>query len=499
MKQVELYGRVRYAVIIQGMSRREAARLFGIDRRTVDKMLAFPTPPGYRRKKAPARPKLDPFVGIIDQILEDDTKRLKKQRHTSKRIFERLRDEYGFAGGITILKDYIFSARQRQREMYVPLSHSPGHAQADFGEADVVIGGIQYRAHYFVMTLPHSDACFVSAYPAATTEAWMDGHNRAFSFFGGIPKSILYDNDKVLVARILPDGTRQRTKAFSGLQSHYLFEDRYGRPAKGNDKGNVEGIVGFARRNFMVPLPRFDSWDAFNAHLEGQCRNRQRDVLRGHRENIGARLVHDQEVLADLPATPFDACDKQATRVSSLSLVRYRNNDYSVPVAFGHQQVWIRGYVHEVIIGCASEEIARHPRSYEREDLIFNPIHYLPLLEKKIGALDQAAPLVGWELPDVFATLRRLLEARMGKPGKREYVQVLRLLETFEINDLHGAIRDALDLSAISFDAVKHLLLCRIERRPPKLNLDIYPYLPRAQVATTSAASYMNLLAGVPS
>jgi transposase len=182
MKQVELYGRVRYAVKIQGMSRREAARLFGVDRRTVDKMLAFSTPPGYRRKKSPTRPKLDPFVGIIDQILEDDGKRLKKQRHTSKRIFERLRDEYGFAGGITIVKDYIFAARQRQREMYVPLSHSPGHAQADFGEADVIIGGIQYRAHYFVMSLPHSDACFVCAYPAATTEAWLDGHNRAFSF-----------------------------------------------------------------------------------------------------------------------------------------------------------------------------------------------------------------------------------------------------------------------------------------------------------------------------
>ena len=188
-----------------------------------------------------------------------------------------------------------------------------------------------------------------------------------------------------------------------------------------------------------------------------------------------------------------------ATRVNSLSLVRYRNNDYSVPVPFGHQEVWIRGYVHEVIIGCGSEEIARHPRSYEREDLIFNPIHYLLLLEKKVGALDQAAPLGGWDLPDVFATLRRLLEARMGKSGKREYVQVLRLLESFDLNDLHGAIRDALRLSAISFDAVKHLLLCRIERRPPKLNLDIYPYLPRARVATTSAASYMNLLTGTAS
>ena len=147
--------------------------------------------------------------------------------------------------------------------MFVPLSHPPGHAQADFGEADAIIAGVKYRAHFFVMTLPHSDACFVAAYPAATTEAWLDGHNRAFAFFGGVPQSILYDNDKCLVSRILSDGTRQRTRSFSGLQSHYLFEDRTGRPGKGNDKGNVEGVVGYARRNFMTPLPRFASWDAF--------------------------------------------------------------------------------------------------------------------------------------------------------------------------------------------------------------------------------------------
>ncbi len=200
-----------------------------------------------------------------------------------------------------------------------------------------------------------------------------------------------------------------------------------------------------------------------------------------------------------LPPAPFDACDKQATRVSSLSLVRYRRNDYSLPVAYGHQEVWIRGYVHEVVIGCGGEIIARHVRSHEREDLVFDPLHYLPLLEKKIGALDQAAPLQGWNLPEAFASLRRLLEARMGKNGKREYVQVLRLMETFELEDVHGAVRDALRLGSIGYDAVKHLLLCRIERRPPRLDLDVHAYLPRARVATTAAATYMSLLDGAGS
>ena len=276
----------------------------------------------------------------------------------------------------------------------------------------------------------------------------------------------------------------------------YLFEDRYGRPGKGNDKGNVEGVVGYARRNFMVPRPRFAIWDTFNAQLEEQCRNRQGEVVRGHRETIGERLRRDCEALMVLPPAPFDACDRQGTRVSSLSLVRYRTNGYSVPVAYGHREVWIRGYVHEVVTGCGGGIIARHPRSYERDDMVFDPIHYLPLLEQKIAALDQAAPLAGWELPGAFPALRRLLEARMGKSGKREYVQVLRLLETFDLEALHGAVKDALRLGAIGCDAVKHLVLCRIERRPPKLDLDAYPCLPRANVAATAAASYMSLLGG---
>src|SRR6516225_8118111 len=151
MKGVELYAQVRYAVQIEGVSRREAARRFGIDPRTVAKMLAFSVPPGYRRSRPPVRPKLDPFTGIIDRILEEDKRRPAKQQHTSKRIFERLRDEHGYPGGITIVKDYVHEGRQRQREMFVPLRHDPGHAQADFGEALAVIGGVERKIHFFAM------------------------------------------------------------------------------------------------------------------------------------------------------------------------------------------------------------------------------------------------------------------------------------------------------------------------------------------------------------
>ena len=187
---MEMYARVRRACMVEGMGIREAAREFGLHRDTVRKMLKHSIPPGYRRQRAPRRPKLEPYVGVIDQLLEEDKVAPKKQRHTVKRIHERLRAEYGFRGGYTIVKDYVRERRLRLREMYVPLSHPPGHAQCDFGQAKAVIGGVERKIHYFVLDLPHSDGCFVKAYPAETTEAFCDGHVSAFSFLGGVPRSI---------------------------------------------------------------------------------------------------------------------------------------------------------------------------------------------------------------------------------------------------------------------------------------------------------------------
>jgi transposase len=499
MFSVELYGRVRHACHVEGLSQREAARRFGIHRNTVRKMLAFSVPPGYRRAQPPLRPKLGAFTAIIDQILAADRAAPLKQRHTAKRIFERLRAENGYTGGYTTVKAYVHQHRARAQEMFVPLAHPPGHAQADFGEAVAVIGGVRQKIHFFCLDLPHSDAGFLKAYPAERTEAFLDGHNAAFAFLGGVPQSILYDNTRLAVARILGDGTRQRTRAFAELQSHYLFLDRFGRPGKGNDKGKVEGLVGYARRNFLVPVPVMPSFAALNAHLEQRCLERLDHWVRGLEESIGERLVRDLSALQPRPPTAYEACDRKPARVSALSLVRYDRNDYSVPTAYGHRPVLVKGYVGEVVIACGAAIIARHPRCYGREEFIFDPLHYLALLEQKIGALDQAAPLQGWELPEAFGTLRRLLEVRMGKAGKREYVQVLRLLESFRLEDVEAAMHQALRLGTIGFDAIKHLVLCRIEHRPPKLDLTLYPYLPRARVATTSAKAYMGLLGGAAS
>lgn len=492
--KVEVYARVRRAVQVDGMSVRQAAREFGLSRKTIRKMLAYSIPPGYQRKKPVSRPKLGPWLGVVDQILESDESQPRKQRHTARRIFDRLKEEHAFTGGYTIVKDYVRDARLRHKEVFVPLAHPPGDGQADFGEALVVIGGVEQKAHFLAVDLPHSDEAFVAAFPAENTEAFCEGHNQAFAHLGGVPRSMLYDNTSIAVKEITGDGERKPTEEFSRLKSHYLFEARFGRPGKGNDKGNVEGLVGYARRNFMVPVPRAASWEDLNRQLAERCRQRRERKLWGHAETIGERFERDRERLLPLPAAPYEACEKRPARASSQALVRYETNDYSVPVAYGHQRVLLKAFVWEVVIACGGEVIARHRRSYGREEMVFDPRHYLALLERKTRALDQAAPLQGWELPAEFPELRRQMEALLGKRGRREYVQALRLLETFPLEEVSAAIRQALLLRAISFDAVKHLVLCGIERRPPRLDLDNYPHLPAAEVALTRAADYQALL-----
>ena len=191
---MEVYGAVRRYVLLEGHSRREAARVFGLSRDTVAKMCWFSVPPGYQRSKPPEKPKLGPLMPVIDAILVADRSAPRKQQHTAKRIFERLRAEYDYAGGYTVVKDYVRLKRVRLKETFVPLTHPPGHAQVDFGQCIGVIGGVRTVLHVFCFDLPHSDAPFVKAYPAETTEAFLDGHVSAFAFFGGVPQSILYDN-----------------------------------------------------------------------------------------------------------------------------------------------------------------------------------------------------------------------------------------------------------------------------------------------------------------
>src|SRR5919202_4430631 len=293
MFTVEVYALVRQFVFVEGHSQRDAARVFGLARETVDKICRFSVPPGYRQTKPPEKRKLGPFLGVVDDILATDALAPPKQRHTSQRIFERLRDEHGFTGGYTVVKEYVRQTRVQARETFVPLAHPPGHAQVDFGEAVAVIGGVRQKVHVFCLDLPHSDACFVKAYLAESTEAFLDGHVSAFAFFGRVPQSVLYDNTRIAVQAIDADGTRQRTEAFAMLVSHYLYRDRFGRPGKGNDKGKLEALVEYARQHFLTPMPQVASLAAMNAALLERCRARQAETAGRDSQSIAEQLGGD--------------------------------------------------------------------------------------------------------------------------------------------------------------------------------------------------------------
>ena len=233
--------------------------------------------------------------------------------------------------------------KRSQAEVFVPLAHPPGEAQVDFGHAEVVIGGERVTAAYFVMTLPHSDAFFVRVFPKECTESFQDGHVRAFEHFGGVPTRISYDNSKVAVAAITGARGRTPTREFLRLASHFLFGYRFCRVWRPNEKGHVAAMVGFARRNFLVPVPAADSWEALNAELVRRCRDDLARRVRGKEQPKVELLAAEQASLQPIPENAFEARRVEFAQANSLSLVRFDGNDYSVPPAYAHQSIPVVG------------------------------------------------------------------------------------------------------------------------------------------------------------
>src|SRR6516165_9308019 len=413
---MEIWAEVRRRVLAGELSKREACREYRLHWDTLTKILTHEEPPGYRQQQPRAKPTLGPFLPVIHQILEADRSAPKKQRHTARRIFDRLREEHGYTGCESIVRAAVADWKKTTAEVFVPLSHPPGEAQVDFGHAEVIVAGERVTAAFFVMTLPHSDAFFVRAFPRECTESFQDGHARAFDYFGGVPTRISYDNSKVAVAAITGVRGRTPTREFLRLASHFLFAHRFCRVRRPNEKGHVEAMVGFARRNFLVPVPAADSWEALNAVLAERCRQDLSRKARGKGKPKGELLADERAVLRPLPATGFEARRVEFADANSLSLVRFDGNDYSVPTAYAHHPITIVGGLDEVRLVCRDRLVARHRRQWGKEHVTFDPVHYLALLERKPGAFDHARPLAGWVLPEEFAALRVLLEVAREAP-----------------------------------------------------------------------------------
>jgi transposase len=455
---MHLWTEVRRAVLVGGMSRRDACKKYNLNFRTIQKILAHEEPPGYRRKYLRQKPMLGPFIPIIHEIIEADKKVHKKQRHTQRRIFERLRDEHGYTGGVTVVRDEIRRYKQSSAEVFMPLSHPPGEAQFDFGEAKAVYRGREITVMFCVMSLPYSDAFFCQAFPRECTETFQEGHVRAFEFFGGVPTRISYDNSKIAVAKIISRRGETATREFLRLQSHYLYEHHFCLVRRPNEKGHTENLVGYSRRNFMVPIPKFDDFEEFNRQLAEDCRKDLDRKLRGQSGPKSELLEEERRVMRPLPSDRFEAKRVKNRKVSILSLVRFDRNDYSVPTEYAYRRVVAVGSIDRVRIVVDDRVVAEHVRDWESENVHYNPIHYLGLLQKKPNSLDFGRPFAQWDLPDGFAVLRRRLESDCASEGRREFIKILRLLEKHEVRELGVAIDRALGIGAMTVDVIQILL-----------------------------------------
>lgn len=489
---MEQWTAIRRAVLVDGLSKREACRRFGIHFKTLQKMLEHPAPPGYRRVAKLERPTIGPWLWRLREFLEANRELPRKQRYTIHRMWEVMKAE-GFTGGYTTVKDAVRELRATApKEVFMPLRQPPGEAQVDFGHALANIGGQLTKITFFVMSLIHSDAMFVMAFPRECTEAFMEAHVAGFRFFGFVPRRISYDNTKVAVAKILGAHARTLTVAFGRLVSHYLFEPHFCRVRRANEKGVVEGSVRYSRQNFMVPVPQVADYAELNAYLRECCRSDMTRRLRGKTLSKKELLQEDRIAGLNLPAASFDARRLVSTTASSEALVRFDTNDYSVPVEHGHKPVVLKASVDRVFLYVQGREIARHARCWDREKQIFDPLHYLKLLERKPGSLDHARPLEQWRLPEELLRLRRRLEAQRDD-GSREYIRVLLLLRKYSMGRLVRAIRRLDGVLAPTADAIRLWLIPQQRPELKTFSLDGREHLAGVKVARPNLRSYRTL------
>ena len=477
------------------VSLRELSRQTGIHRKTLRKIRDNAEPPGYQRKKPAEKTKIGPYLDDIRDIVESDKQMPKKQRHTAKKILQILQSR-GFDGGYTIVKEAVRYIKKTSREVFMPLSQRPGEAQVDFGHALASFDGTLEKVAFFVMTMVHSDAMFVMAFPRECTEAFLEAHVRAFDFFGCVPRRISYDNTRIAVTKILTDHKRTHTAEFKRLISHYLFQPHFCNVRRPNEKGIVEGSVKYARLNFMVPVPQVKDYDQLNRLLLDCCQTDLNRILRGKRSLSKKQLLAEDRVAAmNLGDDKFDYRKTSSTFASSQSLVRYDTNDYSVPVSRAYRPATIKASVGYIEIYRHDELIARHSRCWDRERQIFDPVHYLELLERKPGSLDHARPLEDWQLPDCFSSYRRCLESHHDN-GTREYIRILLLLKKYSIRQIARAIDKALNYRIYCYDAVAQFLLSSEDYAFTTFSLAGREHLRAVLVDKTDLSAYSSLIPG---
>lgn len=494
MLSVEHYEVIRRAVIVEQLSQREAAERLGHSRKTIRKAIENTKPPGYHRVKAIARPIIDPVKHIIDAWLEEDAKRPRKQRHTGERMWQRLRDEYGFKGSASAVRRYLAELEQAGGKVCFPLEFEPGEeAQVDWGEGWYIENGIETKVFLFCMRLCHSGASFVYPYERMTQEALLDGHVRAFEFFGAVPRSLAYDNLRAVVISIGKGQERELTARFKDLRCHYLFESRFCNPASGNEKGHVENLVKWSQRNILTPLPVVTGLAQLAEHSLAACRKDLSRAATRSARTRGELLEDEKKAMLPLPARAFEAYKPEEGKATQQALVRFDCNDYSVPVAYAHHACAIKGYVDRVEISVREETIAVHERCYEKRQYILDYQHYIPLLETKPGGIHHARPFKGEPWGDDFARLQSELEYRYDHAGTRQFINVLLLFAHYSEQSVKQAVAECVRRCAFSEGAVRSALAYQPIRSIKPVDLSHCPELAAIECPARPASVYQAL------
>ncbi len=460
MISVEQREQIRRAYFVEEKAIRQIARELKCSRRTVRKAIASPEPAVYTLTVSRPAPVLEPYKGRIKELLADNERLPRKQRYTGRKVYQTIQKE-GYVGSESTVRGYIALRRQtkRQRTVYLPLEFDPGtDGQVDWGEGVAIIARERVKVQLFYMRLCYSRKLFMMAFPSQRQEAFFEGHVRAFHHFGGIPQRISYDNLKVAVQRILGGRNRQEQKAFIIFRSHYLFESHFCTPGQGNEKGRVEEGVGFGRRNFMVPLPDVASFEELNKHLLAQCLADDRRRVDRQAVTIGEAWEMEKQHLLPLPERDFDCCVTRPATLNSYSQVVLDTNRYSVPADKAYRNLVLKVYPFRVDILHLDEVLASHRRCYGREQDIFDPLHYLPLLEQRPGAFEHAKPIRRWrkDWPPVYERFLGRLQAQ-GLDGQsiREFVRVLKLHRDHPAELVEQAVKQALDYGCLRADGVE--------------------------------------------
>ena len=477
---------IRKKHFLEGWSVRQIGRQLNLARQTVRKALVSAEPPQYRPNKPRACPVMDPWRGVIEAWLAQDRTAPAKQRNTAQRIYTRLVQEHQFMGAESTVRRFVRLLRNHQPEVYIPLSAGFGQqAQVDWGQATVEVAGRPTVVHLFCLRLRASGVAFVWAAPTEKLEAFLEGHRRAFEWLGGVPAECVYDNPKTAVVRILAGPLREEHTVFSSLRAHYLFDSVFCRPGEGHEKGAVENLVGYVRRNALVPVPAVASWDELTAHLLSWCdaERRQRDAD-WRREGAGLR---------PLPAYPFGCALSRLVAVSPLSLVRLDHVRYSVPCRYVGRTVRLALSTTQVELFAGAERVAVHPRCYTRGESVLALEHYLPALERKPRAARNAAVID--QMAPIYATVRERL-CRADPQGYRAFVALLLLRREFPADAVAAALAEALARECLEAGVVRQILLNHTAPTPPP-PIAVPAALAHVVLAPPDLSRYDTLLAGV--